>query len=407
MQKHLLIVGGATSYTPIAKKAGHKISLLLPAKKLANRKDLGLYDRIITIPEKGTLEEWLGSAVLINQFDRIDAVGAFNEEAEFYAVAIAEKLGLPCSSRQLVELTHDKNAMRQVLKQHGLDDTASCVITEDLVCGVEGFAEQYGYPVIIKPLNARGSTGISIVRNKDECAEGVAWFKKHAGNYSMLVEQFLEGTEWSVEAFSENGQHKIICITQKFKDSEHFVETGHCLPAFIPVEDEISIKEYVNKILTALGFTNGPSHTEIMLTRKGPRIIETHTRLAGDRITDLIRHVSGIDPDTLWVHQVMGQSIFSDIPVLNATGNKFAAIHYSSVNTSGVLKQIVGVDDARANQGVVEVDTLYHEGEELTGAFDSFSRGTSIIAVGESAEEAVKNARNAADKIRFIISCKS
>jgi biotin carboxylase len=400
MTPHLLLVGTSRDVHPKAHRLGARLTLLANASKLGGR-GLDIYTRVIGIPAGASSSEWIEQATLIHRLDPITAMGAFTESAEEHAAAIAVALGFPYHPATVVQRTHDKLEMRRVLREAGLDDTGSRVV--DGRQALEDFAVEVGYPIILKPLDARGSLGVSLLRSPGDVTAALEWFSRWAGDHRMLAEKFLEGTEWSVEAFSEGGRHRIVCVTQKFKDDGHFVEVGHCVPAPLPAGDVAAIGDFVQRVLTALGVTRGPSHTEVFLTARGPRVVETHTRLGGDNIVDLIRIASGVDLDELWVRQCLGESVLDRVPVLS--GDKHVAVAFVSPQAHGALLRVEGEAEAAAMPGVQKVDVLVSPGATLAGAYDSFSRGASAMATGATADEAVARAQAAAGKLRFIVSC--
>lgn len=403
MQKHILTVGRAREVLARTRSIGARYTQLLKLDPGLTAENLAHYYRVVGLPATAGVEEWVAQAKLIHALDPFDAIGAFTETAEEFAAVIAGEIGLWYHSPEVIENTHHKWRMRAALREAGIDDTASRLLDEPDVESVQAFANEHGYPVVLKPVNARGSLGVSIARNAGEVAGALHWFQRWAGGYPLLLEQFLDGDEWSVEAFSENGRHRIVCITQKFKDPETFVETGHCLPARLDPSLEAAIHELVRGTLDAVGIGTGPSHTEVIVTPRGPRVVETHTRLAGDRIVDLIALVSGVDLRELWMRQVLGESVLEQVPTRLDSG--FAAINFISPRATGVVERIDGVDLARAHPGVERVDVLLGVGAEVGQMHDSFSRGASVIATGVSAQEALERTREAGGMIRFVVSC--
>jgi biotin carboxylase len=400
MTPHLLLLGTSRDVHPKAHRLGARLTLIAKASKLGGR-NLDIYSRIIGLPDDASVAEWIEQATLIHRLDSFTALGAFTEPAEEYAAAVAVALGLPYHPAAVVQRTHDKLEMRRVLREAGLDDTDSRIV--DGRQALEDFAAEAGYPIILKPLDARGSLGVSALRSPADVPAALDWFSRWAGKHRMLAEKLLEGTEWSVEAFSEDGRHRVVCVTQKFKDEGHFVEVGHCVPAPLPAGDVAAIGAFVERVLTELGVARGPSHTEVFLTARGPRVVETHTRLGGDNIVDLIRLASGADLDELWARQCLGESVLDQVPVLS--GDRHAAVAFVSPQAHGELLRVEGEAEASAMPGVEKIDVLVSPGATLAGAYDSFSRGASAIAVGATADEAVARAQAAASALRFIVSC--
>ncbi|WP_054950388.1 ATP-grasp domain-containing protein [Numidum massiliense] len=382
-----------------AKQLGMKLSMLIPMSKLQTPNRLNLYDRLVGLPATAPVEEWVAAAHMIHRSDPIDAIGGFNEVFQGYAATISRALQIPFHVPEVIRRIGKKDEMRRVLRENGLDPTPSLLVTSP--DEIAAFGEDYGYPLVIKPVDGRGSLGVSIVRNSREIPAALDWFNTWSPGYGMLVEKFLEGEEYSVEAFSERGRHRVVCVTQKFKDPITSVETGHCLPAPITDDTHTLIAHFVTRALTVLGLENGPSHTEVILTGDGPRIVETHARLGGDSIVDLIQLVSGTDLDELWIRQTAGEQVFDEVP---SRLDRFAAIYFVTPRGMGTLERVERVEDASSMAGVVRVEVLQDLGTKVQGAYDSFSRGACVIAVGDTSTEATVRAQKAAEHLRFVVS---
>ncbi|PPV05201.1 hypothetical protein XBLMG947_3674 [Xanthomonas bromi] len=400
--KHILMVGRSREIFARSRGLDVRFSLILVGGASRTAEDLSGYQRVIVLPPDASVEEWLQCGQLINTFDPIDAIGGFTETAEKIAVDMAERLALPFHGRDVIHTTHDKFAMRERLRSLGIDDTASRIVAADDEASIREFAAEHGCPVVIKPLSARGSLGVSVVKSLEELPAALAWFRAWAGGQPVLVEKFLAGEEWSVEAFSEGGVHRIMCITRKFKSPQTCIETGHCLPAIFEEGARQRIHALVKSTLDAVGLQCGPSHTEVMMCAEGPRVIETHTRLGGDRIAEMIALLGGADPYQLWVRQVAGESVLPEVPVLD--GSAFASIQFTSPSCEGVLDRIEGLEQAISMPGVVRADAMVAPGQRIGAVHDSFSRGASVLARASTAEEAVLRAQEAVAAINFIVS---
>jgi biotin carboxylase len=400
MSKHMLLIGGSREMHPKVTALGLRASLLFNMATLKKRRNMAMYERIVGLPALASVEEWVEAARLIHRFDPFDCLGGFNEPTQDRAAVVAKALGLPYLSADTIAVTRQKDRMRQVLRAAGLDTTASRLV--DGAADVAAFGEAHGYPFVLKPVDGRGSLGISIVRSSREIAAALARFAEWAPEHAMLAEQFLDGEEWSVEGFSEAGHHRIVCVTQKFKDPVTCVETGHCLPAPLTEDARAVIERFVVGVLTAVGIDNGPSHTEVIVTPHGPRIVETHARLGGDSIVEMIQLVSGVDLDHLWIRQAAGERVLDLVPARLA---RFASISFATPEARGVLERVDGVAEAAASPGVVRIEMLEEPGAEMHGAQRSDSRGGFAIATGETAAEATAQARAATSRLRFVVAC--
>lgn len=195
----------------------------------------------------------------------------------------ADALGLALNPPEAVRRLNDKAAMRALLAAHALSPMRSA--STDTPTEVPALLRDFGYPAIVKPTRLQGSAGVRLVRTPDELRAWQQELQTFSYDGPVVVEEFLDGPEFSVETLSAAGVHQVVGITAKqVTDGDLFVETGQLFPAPLPAETAADMGELVTALLDAAGHRFGPAHTEIILTADGPRIVESQARLGGDRI---------------------------------------------------------------------------------------------------------------------------
>lgn len=398
--KHILIVGGIPLVPrKIKEYKDIKMTLMIKSNELKDQ-DSKCFDRIIALPEDAVELEWINQALLIHNMDKFNSIGAYDETNQVIASAIAKEIGLEFHERHIIENTRDKFLMRKLLSKAGIDDTP--FTTASTIKDIDSFTDLHEFPIIIKPKNGWGSKGVSIIRNKKEIEPAIEWFSKSYPNEEFYVEKYLIGQEYSVEAFSEDGKHKVICITKQFNNNDHMIEVGHVIPAELGEKETIAIEDLVYKVLNLLNVKKGASHTEIILTEDGPRIIETHVRLAGDLIPDMIQIASGIDLYDIWARQTLGEKIFHEIEEI--AFKKYCSIWFKTPEAKGVLVEVKGVETEKSKEGIERIYT-WKPGSKIKGLQDSSSRISFVISSASNEEDAVKKAKQSSNNLRFIIEC--
>ncbi len=400
MSLHILIIGWANETHKKFVEKGNRVSVIMPINKLVKVKQYNTYERLVAIPNYAGIEEWKAQAALINKLDNVDAIACFNENLEEITAEIAKALKLKYYNCEVIEKTHNKALMRKALNDANIDLTKGKHICQEEE--ILEFALENGFPIILKPIDGKGSTGISIINNRYEIQNAIRWLRGHDEKSRMYVETYLQGDEYSVESFSENGAHRIVCITKKYKDNEHFIELGHCLPAILAEQYINEIKKLVSETLSELGIMYGPTHTEIIITENGPRIVETHTRLGGDHIPELIKYVSGLDLMDLWVRQILGEKVMSKLPEYINT-DCYAAIWYVSTDSDGVLESVSGLGEAKSVLGVMDAGIIQVVGSNIARTYNSSSRGAYVIAKAPTHEKALTISQEAALMLKFNI----
>ncbi len=229
------------------------------------------------------------------QKEHIDGITSFSLESALPTVIyVASRMGLISNDLECLDLTLNKYTMRYSFERNGIPvPQYSLIKDKDEIKSIS-----INYPAIIKPVDSGGSQGVYKVNNIEELQDAYEYAKDHSRTHTVIVEEFIDGREFSVEYLSYKGKHYNLQITDKVTSgAPHFVEMQHHQPADISEEIAKPIRSMVEKALTALKITNSPSHTEIKLNSRGELyIIEVGPRLGGDHIaSDLVRLSTGYD----------------------------------------------------------------------------------------------------------------
>jgi biotin carboxylase len=311
----------------------------------------------------------------------LGAVISLTEPGLIPAARFAALLGLPHNSLACVTLLKDKWRMRQRLAEVGLSPVAARPGRTQ--ADIEAFVAEVGKPIIVKPVDGAGSFAIFRAARPADAA-GIAAELTRLGVEAFLMEEQIAGHEISVEGFSFAGRHVILAITDKLT-GQNFVEIGHSMPARLARGIREQIVELVGGFLDAVGLTDGPSHTELKLSPDGPRIIEGHNRIGGDRINELVRVVYGVDMVTLTFAWAFGLAAPLPRPPVAL---RCAAIRYL-VPPPGLVQRLGGVEEARVRRDVIELEITTRVGERIRPLAYSPDRAGHVLAQGTSVDEAI------------------
>lgn len=162
--------------------------------------------------------------------------------------------------------------------------------------------QKVGFPLVVKPSNDAGSRNVTKCNTLEDAWEAVKLILDKGHNWvgqnfsgHVLIEEYLDGPEYSVESFTINHKTQVIAVTEKKVDERTCVELQHILPAPLSHEVLSNINILVVKALDVLGVNNAVTHVEIKNTSKGPRIIEINCRPGGDNISSLCDLSYGVD----------------------------------------------------------------------------------------------------------------
>ncbi|MFB7913272.1 ATP-grasp domain-containing protein [Streptomyces sp. NPDC056061] len=319
----------------------------------------------------------------------VERVVSMIEDGLETAAEATTALGLPGTGHEVVRVLQDKLAFRARLDERGVDATAARLGRgeEDL----RAFVGAHGRAVI-KPRLGSGSIGVRLVHGPEDVPAVAAWARAF-GLHTFLMEEYLEGPEISVEAFSYDGRHVVLAHTAK-ETLGSLVEIGHVQPAGLAPDLAAAVDELVVRMLDAVGLRDGPSHTEIKLTPDGPRLVESHNRRGGDRIADLVQEVYGIDIDALAFRWYAGDTA-PEFPGAPRCG---AAIRFLTAEP-GVVESVDGAEAVRADPHVVDVQIGVSPGDTVLPIAWSYDRSGLLVVRGADADEARGRARELASAI--------
>lgn len=393
IQKRIMIVGASELQIPAIKKAkelGMSVGVIdwNPQAKGVSLADK--YFKVSTIDEEGVY--------LATKEFKADGIMTLATDMPMRAIAYtAEKLKLESISYQTAINSTDKAEMIKVFEQHDVAHPWYFIIEslEDL----SNIKDKIKFPCISKPVDSAGSRGVSKISCIEDLEASFLYSQKRSKSKKVIIEEFLEGKEVSVEIIVVDGTPHIIAVTDKLTTGEpNFIELGHSQHTIIPSDQSEKIKILAKKSIKALGINTGPAHVEIMLTINGPKMIEIGARLGGDYITShLVPLSTGIDLVEATIKLACREPI--DIRPKYIMGSAMRSL----IPNDGKLVEIFGIEEAGQVKGVKEIIVSKSIGDNLTNTNDSGSRLIYVISQGKNSSEAIEIAEKALNLIQVII----
>ena len=332
---------------------------------------------------------------------QIDGIMTLASDMPMQSVAVvSHEMGLVGISEDTALKATNKAFMRDALKEAGVP-----VPLYFRVKGKEAFVEAVnkvrnaGYRCIVKPADNSGSRGVNLLKEDADIDAAYEYTIQFSRGGEIVVEEFMEGTEVSVETLAVDGDVKVIQITDKLTTgAPYFVEMGHSQPSQLSEETKKKIAEVAIAANKAIGIENGPSHTEIKVTNDGPKIVELGARLGGDCITThLVPLSTGVNMVETSIKIALGEK-----PDLESKWNKGSAIRYLKTDI-GVVKEIKGIKEAEKIPGISQVSIVHGVGEQVGEIKSSVDRAGFVISQADDAQKAVAVAEEGISKIKFEV----
>ena len=311
--------------------------------------------------------------------------------------AVAQECRLVGISSETAIKATDKAVMRETLQRAGVPVPRFIKVENEKE--YKKAVDQFEGPFVVKPSDSSGSRGIFFVKDRKDADAAYYYALQFTHNNIVVVEDYMIGPEVSAETLAIDGEVHVIQITDKMTTgAPHFVETGHTQPSRLSKIVKQSIADIAIAANKAIGIINGPSHTEIIVTAGGPKIVELGARLGGDCITThLVPLSTGVDMVEACIRIALGEK-----PDINAKLSCGSAIRYFHQH-AGVIKDIQGIEKAKMMRGIKQINIVHGTGEKITEITDSGSRVGFVIAQGENADDAAYKCETALSMIQIEI----
>ncbi len=240
----------------------------------------------------------------IAQKFHIDGVIPGGERYIPLASKVAAYLNKPGISPEAALRVSRKDLTREALKADGvpIPSYARVDTKEDL----QKILKEIGFPCVLKSVDGGDSINVKKVQTLKDALLAFEAITTHEGvdpawgnrplQRCVLIEEYIQGKEYSIEGFSKNHMVSIVSITEKFLSEElDFREVGRIVPLELEPDLLASIEPYLKKVISSLNLNYGPFHATIRLSKRGPILISIRMSLGERHTSKLIGYATGID----------------------------------------------------------------------------------------------------------------
>lgn len=394
-RRKLMILGAGKNEVPAVIKARERGLETIVVDMNPRAPALEFADKAIVTKTTDT-REYVDIAVK----ERIDGVMTVSVESLVRKIsAIANALHLPGISEEMALVATDKSVMRNVLHKNGIPSPK--FIT---ACEPEEVMEKIGdlsRPLVIKPVDQAGGRGVFKTADDDELMEFFKISKKISRCGKVIVEEYLEGIHSTVDAITTHGKTHILGISDKVNIlTPNIIAMDITFPPSYSNDVVQSVERLVCTMLERLGFSDGHTHTEVVVTADGPSIIEFAARSGGALIpSDILPHLCGFDV----IDKLISLALGEDVGIKNVVLSNGVDLRFFQ-SPLGRLKKIHGIGEASGIKGVHRLEFIVKEGDILKPITEGKERVGFVIAYGRNRSEAVSIADEVERLIRFEVS---
>lgn len=306
MQMRLLVLAAGILQVPVIKKAKEMGIYVIAADGDPNAVGLKYADKAIVV--NITSEE---DVLKVARKEHIDGVIHPCSEVSMNVMGrLNDELGLSGISREQAIRATNKHLMREAFEK-GNAPSPKSMLTENAEDAWIHLQNDFSSDGILKPSRNSGSRGIakvSLGMDKNDFIKAYDIALNESRDKSVLIEQFIEGPEFSIEIIVWNGIVNVLTVTdKKTTGAPHFVELGHNQPSCFSAEDVETLKMAAIAGVKALGVSNCACHAEAKLMDGKAYLMEIGARLGGDFISTELTHLStGIDMVAAAINVALG-----------------------------------------------------------------------------------------------------
>ncbi|VTY03401.1 Carbamoyl-phosphate synthase large chain [uncultured Prevotella sp.] len=362
--KRLMLLGGIRYLLPVIKAAHHHgyyvITVDYVPDNIAHKYSDEFYN--VSILDK--------DAVLkLAQELKIDGILSFGVDPGVITAAfVAEKMNLPfqCSYKSACIL-QDKSLFRQFLKDNNFNvpNAKGYSSKEDALADTDYF----NWPIIVKPVDSAGSKGVTRIDLKEQLSSAIDYALNESHNGHIIIEDFLEkvGNSSDCDSFTVDGKLVFCSFNDQLFDNKAinpYTPAAYTWPSTIPQWAQDELKSELQRLMTLLNVKTGVYNIETRLCKNGkPYIMEVSPRGGGNRLSEMMKYISGQDLIDNCVRAAVGEPI-DTISQPKNNGYWAEVILHSECN--GIF-QTINIDKSTENKYLVEKDIWVKEGDKVQG----------------------------------------
>lgn len=331
----------------------------------------------------------------------IDGIVAVNDFGVQTAAAIAESLSLPGIGTDVAKYATSKAWMRRIWEEAGVP-SAKFEIVHSVKDAYEAVDRLGMWPLIVKPADSRGgaSRGVSKIEKIEQLKDAVEYAQSFYESNEVVIEEFLDGIEHSIETLTYDGVTHIIAVSDKEKTPPPYrVDKSVIYPTIYQGLELQKIHEAAILAVKALGIELGAAHVEMCSTKDGPKLFELGARCGGGGTPGpIIPFLTGVEMFKEVVRMAIGEKPRHLEPLYTK-----GCVYRFLMPKPGIVKEIIGLEEVKQWDGILDCEVLVKKGETIREVKTGGDRAGFIIAGADNRENAVALADRAEAFIKFII----
>lgn len=335
---------------------------------------------------------------IIAEKEQVDFILTVCADQVLLVVAQAsEELGLPCYiDYETAQAVSDKIKMKTLFKQIGVPTTD--YITTDYLD--EEAVSRLRFPLVVKPIDAYSSKGVRKAANMNELRRFYTEAREISRSGGVIIEEYFQGEEISVDAFVTGGKAKILTVTnsEKVRNKDRFVIFRGRYPAAVSDTVLQKIEDIAQKIAEGFGLWESPLLIQLLHDGDKVSVLEFCARTGGGMKWLMIKHACGVDVIKATIDITLG--LTPDLKRRD-TGNKIVVNDFIYCRP-GIFDHLEGFEEMHEQGLINEFRLIRTKGTVMRGVTSSSDRIAGMNIVADSIEEFNEKEKKILETIKVV-----
>lgn len=373
----LLMLGAGNDQLPAYREARRRGYRLVAVDQRSDAPGAALADRFLPISTRDA--DKIASA--LNGERPAGIVTTATDAALGTHRQLAIRFGLNYQpAERAVRASMDKTYFREVLADCDLSTYRWISDTDPE--RVAKLARDLPLPLVVKPTDASGGKGITLVTEWGELDAAIQSALELSRSGTVLVEEYIVGRHYAVEVWMRDGDPHFVPLTEKrMTPLPAMLTTGHLIPARLSPLVTARVHHTLVTLCRALDIVDGPANFDFILTESGELyVIEVGARLGGNAYPQLMQEAWGVDT----VGATVSLSV-SEPFALTPTRSRVCLLHLltSALPVPAVVRTIGGIDEVRDHDGVRILELYAKEGQVVSPFTEAANKLGYVVLVAD------------------------
>ncbi|GEM_PF-769623 len=332
--------------------------------------------------------------------DRVAPDAVISDECDYAYFAqalLAERYGLPGPGLAAAQRATNKYLQRQAAEAAGIPvpEYRLCLSSDEAL----QFAAQIGWPVILKPIDNRGSFGVSRADTPEQLAAAYTKALVHSHSRLVLTERYIVGQHLTIDGYCAEGGLPItlaVGSNRKFDGEFGIVNQSIIYPAEISPQQYQAASDLAVRTATALGYRFGYFHGEFIIEKETGRLFLTEmaNRGGGVHISNIaVPYVAQIDAVGRYMDTALGLPSSIELHPVSPPRAALLSFFASHDYAGKKLLAVHGGESILSSTGVLCFQPFVRPGQTL-GARENGAQRQAMIIVGAGTPERLDQLAN-------------